>query len=183
MSESLADYLDSELKKMLANFKWKVVKDSKKNMVEIYFTFRAETEDEIQVQDELGQNNDPGSVLFEDVLCFYDLAYAHVKPQNYLAAFSFDSHVGIEKGYIDAILRQLNITTKQGEVALKEFLLDDFAGEFELKWNHNNLETLIKTTKDTGRYDDERIHMVLEDEDSFFEKLTKDDGDDGVERV
>ena len=183
MTDSLIDYIDDELKKLLPNFKWRLVKDSKKKMIELYVTFHVETENDIQVQDALGQNNEPGIVQFEDVLCFYDPAYSHVKPQNYLTAISFDSHVGLEKGYVDAVLRQINLTTKQGMVDLREFLEDDFAGEFKLNWNEKNTYSLIQTMKDTGRYDDTKLKMILEDDQSFFEKLTEDDEHDGVERV
>lgn len=183
MTVSLSDYIDSELKDVLPNFKWRLIKNSKKKLIELYVTFRVETDESIQVQDTLGQNNKPGEVQFEDVLCFYDPAYSHVKPQNYLTAIAFDSNTGIEKGYIDAVLRQLNLTTKQGMVELREFLLDDLSGEYKLNWNKSNVETLIKTMKDTGRYDDSKLMMVFKEDRSFFEKIKKDDEYDGVERI
>ncbi|PRY84138.1 DUF3013 family protein [Alkalibacterium olivapovliticus] len=183
MTESISNYIDSELKTVLPNFKWRMIKNSKKKLIELYISIYVETNEDIQVQDTLGQNNEPGSVQFEDVICLYDPAYSHVKPQNYLAAIPFDSHVGLEKGYVDALLRQINLTTKQGMVDLKEFLEDDFAGQFKLNWNENNLNSLIKTLKDTNRYENEKLKMVLEDEHSFFEKLKEDDSHDGVERV
>ena len=183
MSNDLSEYIDDELKEMLPNFKWKIVKDSRKNLIEIYITFHIETDDSHQVQDMVGKNNEPGLVQFEDVICFYDPAYAHVKPQNYLAAFSMDSHVGIEKGYVDAILRQLNYTTKKGKVELREFLADDFSDVFTLSWKESNLLNMIDTLKETGRYSEEKLLMDLDEERSFLEKLKKDDADDGVERV
>ncbi|MCC5894816.1 MAG: DUF3013 family protein [Alkalibacterium sp.] len=183
MTDSISNYIDSELKEVLPNFKWRLIKNSKKKLIELYISFNVETGEDIQVQDTLGQNNEPGNVQFEDVICLYDPAYSHVSPQNYLAAIAFDSNIGIEKGYLDAILRQINLTTKQGMVELREFLSDDFAGEFKLNWNENNLNSLIKTMKDTNRYEDERLKMVLDDEHSFFEKLKEDEGNDGVERV
>lgn len=183
MTESISNYIDAELKNVLPNFKWRLIKDSKKKLIELYISFHVDTDETVQVQDSMGQNNEPGSVQFEDIICFYDPAYSHVKPQNYLAAIAFDSRSGIEKGYVDAILRQINLTTKQGMIDLREFLSDDFAGEFKLKWNENNLKSLMQTMKDTNRYEEEKLEMVLDDEHSFFEKLKEDDGDDGVERV
>lgn len=183
MSNDLSGYIDDELKKMLPNFKWKIVKESKKNLIELYLTFHIETDEAHQVQDMIGKNNEPGLVQFEDVICFYDPAYAHVKPQNYLAAFSLDSHIGIEKGYVDAILRQLNYTTKKGKVELREFLDDDFSDAFTLTWKDSNLQNMVDTLKETGRYSEEKLPMDLDGEQSFLEKLKKDDADDGVERV
>ncbi|GEK89981.1 Protein of unknown function [Alkalibacterium putridalgicola] len=183
MSKDLSGYIDNELKEMLPNFKWKIVKESKKNLIELFLTFHVETDEEYQVQDMIGKNNEPGLVQFEDVICFYDPAYAHVKPQNYLASFSIDSHTGVEKGYVDAILRQLNYTTKKGKVELTEFLRDDFADSFALTWKESNLQNMIDTLKETGRYSEEKIPMNLDDEQSFLEKLKKGDANDGVERV
>lgn len=183
MTESISNYIDKELKNVLPNFKWRLIKNTKKKMIELYISFYVETKEEVQVQDSLGQNNEPGGVQFEDIICFYDPAYSHVKPQNYLAAIAFDSHTGLEKGFVDAILRQINLTTKQGMVDLKEFLSNDLAGEFELNWNDNHLNSLIQTMKDTNRYEDEKLEMVFDDEQSFFEKLKEDDSNDGVERV
>lgn len=183
MTNDLSGYIDNELREMLPNFNWKIVKDSQKNLVELYLTFHVETDDSVQVQDVLGKNNEPGLVQFEDVLCFYDPAYAHVKPQNYLASFSMDSHNGIEKGFVDAVLRQLNYTTKKGKVELTEFLKDGLADSYSLNWEKSNLDNMIKTSKDTGRYDEEKLQMALDKEESFIEKLKKDEANDGVERV
>ncbi|EXJ24118.1 hypothetical protein ADIAL_0249 [Alkalibacterium sp. AK22] len=181
--ENITGFIDSELKDLLPNFKWRLVRDSRKKLVELYFTFHVKTEKEIQVQDMLGQNNEPGIVQFEDIICFYDPAVSHVKPQNYLKAFSFDSHVGLEKGFLEAVLRQLNLITKQGMVELRDFLSDDFAGEYYLKWQDQQMEGLIQTLKDTGRYDDSLLPLDLDEEESFFEKLAKDEADGGVERI
>lgn len=183
MTESLSGYIDSELKDVLPNFKWRLIKNSKKKLIELYVTFCVDTNDTIQVQDALGQNNEPGKVQFEDVICFYDPAYSHAKPQNYLAAIAFDSNIGIDKGFVDAILRQLNLTTKQGMVELREFLMDDFAGEYELVWNNSNVDTLVKTLQDTGRYKEEKLMMDFNEDLSFVQKIKKDDDYDGVERV
>lgn len=183
MSNDLSEYMDNELKEMLTNFSWKIVKDTQKKLVELYVTFHVETEESVQVQDTLGRNNEPGLVQFEDILCFYDPAYAHVKPQNYLASFSMDSHNGIEKGFVDAVLRQLNYITKKGEIELTEFLLDNQADSFSLTWDKSNLENMIKTLKETRRYNEEKVQMALDEEESFLEQLKKDDENDGVERV
>ncbi|MFO8069921.1 MAG: DUF3013 family protein [Alkalibacterium sp.] len=183
MTNDLSGYIDNTLKEMLPNFKWKIVKESKKNLIELYITFHVKSEESVQVQDILGKNNEPGLVQFEDVLCFYDPAYAHVKPQNYLASFSMNSHLGIEKGYVDAILRQLNYTTKKGKVELTEFLSDDFADSFSLSWSESNLTNMIQTLKETGRYSKEKVPIAIDDEKSFLEKLKKDEANDGVERV
>ena len=183
MSNDLSGYIDRELGEMLPNFKWKIIKNSKKKIIEIFLTFHVETSESAQVQDMIGKNNEPGLVQFEDVICFYDPAYAHVKPQNYLASFSMDSYAGIEKGFVDAVLRYLNYTTKKGKVELVEFLENEFADTYTLTWKDSNLQNMIDTLKETGRYNEEKVPMELNDDKSFLEKIAKDDANGGVERV
>lgn len=183
MGKDLASYIDSQIKEMRPVFQWRVVKDTKKRLVEIYFTFMVKVENSVQVQDMLGRTNDQGYIQFEDVLCFYDPAYSHIQPKNYLHAVSFDSYAGIEKGFVDALLKQLNIVTTSGISDLKEFVENVTAGEFELKWNNRNLEATIETMKAIKRYDEEKICMNLEEEESLIDQLTKDGQHDGVERI
>lgn len=183
MEQDLASYIDSQIKVMYPIFQWRVVKDTKKQLVEVHFTFTVEVDDSVQVQDVLGQTNDQGYIQFEDVVCFYDPAFSHIQPQNYLEAVAFDSEEGLEKGYVDAFLKQLNIVTTEGSFKLKDFIEDLSAESFELQWSERNLQGTIETMKALGRYEDEKIYMNLDEEESLIEQLTKDGQHDGVERI
>lgn len=183
MEQDLATYLDTELKKLYPVYQWKVIKNSQNRTVEVYVSFHMEVDDSLQVQDMVGKTNNPGSIQFEDVLCFYDPAYAHVKPQNYLEAISVNSHTGIEKGMVDACLKQLNIVVEEGMVELEKFANDDTLGEFNLKWDEHTFEGTVQTLKSVDRYDTERIQMVLDNDESFIDRIKKDEENDGVERV
>lgn len=183
MEKDLASYIDAQIKVMYPIFQWRVVKDTKKQLVEVYFTFTVEVDDTVQVQDTIGQTNDQGYIQFEDVVCFYDPAFSHIQPHNYLKAVSVDSEEGIEKGFVDAFLKQLNIVTTEGASELKDFITDLSAETFELEWSDRNLEGTVETMKATGRYEEEKIYMNLDEEETLIEQLTKDGQHDGVERI
>lgn len=183
MDKDLAEYIDSQIKAMYPIFQWRVVKDTQKRLIEIYFTFTVEVSDSVQVQDVLGQTNTQGYIQFEDVVCFYDPAYSHIQPQNYLQAVEIDNDEGIEKGYVDAFLKQLNIVTTEGASDLQDFIEDLGAEEFELHWSERNLEGTIATMKATGRYDEEKMYMNLDEEETLIDQLKKDGQNGGVERV
>ncbi|WP_179128529.1 DUF3013 family protein [Marinilactibacillus piezotolerans] len=183
MKQDLASYLDDELKAIYPSFQWKVKKDTKKRLVEVYVTFNVKVSESLQVQDVIGQSNRPGSIQFEDVICFYDPAYAHVKPQSYLTAISVNSHTGVEKGLIEAVLKQLTIVVEQGMSDLEKFATDDVTGEFRLIWSDHHLESTIQTLKTLDRYNDEKVQLKLDEEESFFDQIKKDESNGGVERI
>ncbi|MDZ7835441.1 MAG: DUF3013 family protein [Alkalibacterium sp.] len=89
----------------------------------------------------------------------------------------------LKKGYVDAVLRYLNYTTKKGKVELAEFLENEFADTYTLTWKDSNLQNMIDTLKETRRYSEEKVPMELNDDKSFLEKIAKDDANGGVERV
>lgn len=183
MDRDLASYIGAYLREMYPLFKWRVVKNMKKHLVEVYFTFQVEVDETIRVQDVLGQVNDEGVIQFEDVVCFYDPRYSHVQPQNYLQAVPLNSEAGLEKGFVDAFLKQLNIVIIEGTSMLKEFIQHASSESFELHWNERNVKGTIQTMKSTGRYNEEKIYMDLNGEESLIKQLTKDEQYDGVERV
>lgn len=183
MENDLASYIADELKILQPFFQWKVVKDIQKQLIEVQFTFRLKVEDDVQVQDLIGQNNESGYIQFEDSICFYDPGVSHVQPQNYLEAVPFDNQLGIDKGIVFSYIKQLNIVLSEGKSNLKEFVSDTTIGEFELMWSDTNLSQTIETLKQINRYSEDKLVMNLERGDSIVEQLTKDGDYDGVERV
>ncbi|API89371.1 hypothetical protein BKP56_08935 [Marinilactibacillus sp. 15R] len=66
---------------------------------------------------------------------------------------------------------------------MKKFSDDNVTGEFSLRWNEHNLEGTIQTLKSINRYDEEKVKMMLDEEESFIEQIKKDESNDGVERI
>ena len=181
--KELASYIDTYFAEMHPNFQWKIIKDSTKNIVEVYFTFVVNVPEDIQVQDSEGTVNEPGILQFEDVICFYDPTKSHVSPSHFLIAFPFDIDKGIEQGYVDAVCKHLNIVATQGSASLREFVQTPSKKQFELSWNELNFENTIQTLKDLKRYNRNTLQMDVNVEENFLDKLKGSTDDDDVERI
>lgn len=182
-TKELASYVDQYFTNSQPNFQWKVVKDSKQEVVEVFFTFKLDVSPDIQLQDSEGKVNEPGVLQFEDAICFYDPELSHVSKDHYLQSFPFSISTGIEKGYIEAVCKHLNIVVTQGSAALREFVKDPTQKQFELSWNSVNFSGTIQTLKNTGRYSTDLLQMNVERDQKFIEKLKGSNDDDHVERI
>lgn len=178
----LVEYIAENLRELHPFFQWKSVENQSKNIVEVYITFREKVNEETQVQDIIGQNNTRGYIQFEDVICFYDPKISHIRPENYLKSFPFDYNQGIEKGFVEAVLKQLHIEATNGHGRLKEFVEDDTISEFSMEWSDENFEMTLQTLRDTKRYSDEKLHIELTSQESIIEQFME-GKHDGVERV
>src|SRR5699024_4064903 len=170
-SKELAEYIDQFLEDMHPNFQWQVVKNSGQHIVEVFFTFKIDVAEDIQVQDSEGTVNEPGVLQFEDAACFYDPSLSHVSPNHYLRSFIFDTDKGIEQGLVDAIFKHLNIVATQGSAALREFVKEPTHDQFELSWNETNFEGTLDTLKDTGRYSTDLLQMNVKKEVSLIDQI------------
>lgn len=182
-TRQLSEYIQQALTEMQPNFQWKVVQNSEQHIVEVFFTFKVDVDKDVQVQDSEGKLNEPGVIQFEDAIAFYDPAISHASPQHYLQAFEMNFRIGIEKGYVDAILKQLNIVATQGSAQLRDFAEDDTIGQFDLQWSERNFNGTLETMKATNRYDRTYLKFADEKEESFIDKIKKEDESDSVERI
>jgi hypothetical protein len=130
-----------------------------------------------------GEINDPGVIHFEEVVCFYDEDASKILPNNYLYAVPVNVKEGIEEGYVDAFLKQLNITLGKTNSQLRKFLEDGSENEFMLTWNELNMHSTIKTMQQTGRYSTKRLTLLKEEEDQSIVDQFKEDTHDGLERI
>jgi len=182
METDLTTYIYEKMKREAKNYQWRLVLDSYKRTLEIYFVIAIETEDDQQVQDINGQVNRNNLLQFEEVICFYDENNPKIKPDNYLYAHPLDANTGIEKGEVNAVLKHLNLLIAQARTQLKEFLLDDNQEEFSLSWNKESVQNTIKTMRETGRYANEPLTFLQEEEESIVDKF-KEEQYDGLERI
>ncbi len=109
MDGELSTYIYDKLTESSQNYQWRIVSDSHKGAVEIYLAVRLEVAPKEFVQDITAQVNDEGVIYFEEVVCFYDQTDNKIITDNYLRAIPVDPVQGVEAGYVDAFLKQLNI--------------------------------------------------------------------------
>jgi hypothetical protein len=182
MATDLTKYIYEKMLADAKNYQWRMVFDTHKHALEIYFVLAVETEDERYVQDVTGNVNHSGELQFEEVICFYDQTIQRIVPENYLYAIPFDVEVGIEQVKVDAILKQLNIQISNGQSRLREFIIDDSQQEFVMVWNEQNMKNTVETLQETGRYSEESLTFLKEEDGSLVDQF-KEEQHDGLERV
>lgn len=182
MTNKLSDYIYQKMIDEPRNYQWRIVVDSHKAALEIYVAISLEVAPNQYVQDINAQVNAEGEIYFEEVVCFYDELNKKIIKDNYLHAVPLNPVEGIEAGYVDAFLKQLNIAISTARSQLRLFLEDDEEKEFSLKWNEENMENTVKTMMRTQNYSRDRLTFSIKEEASLVDQL-KEEQYDGVERI
>lgn len=182
MVGELSNYIYDKMIQETRNYQWRVISDSHKGAIEIYLAIEVEVGANQFVQDVTGQVNAEGVIFFEEVVCFYDRTNNKIVKNNYLNAIPVDPAQGIEAGYVDAFLKQLNIRISTAKNELRSFLSEKEKKEFSLTWNEENMKNTVETMKRTNNYSQKKLIFSAMDEKSLVEKF-KGESYDGLERI
>ena len=182
METDLTNYIYEKMVDNAKNYQCRIVADSHKNALEIYFVVYLENEADQYVQDVNGQVNQDKLIQLEDVICIYNGINNRIEPENYLYALPFNPENGIEEGHVDALLKQLNIIIAGANSQIREFLLDASQNEFKLEWHDVNFSNTIETLKDTRNYSMNRLTFEKQDDKNLVDQF-KEENRDGVERI
>ncbi|MGX7394625.1 DUF3013 family protein [Carnobacterium mobile] len=155
--QDVIDYLETIMEESHLEFDWAVHWNKRQHTIEVAFTIYAETVPDLVVQDVEGTVNKENIIQFEDIICFYDPEKSKIRLDDYLAAFPFDLKKGIEKGFLDTVVKMLRIVVTEGQSDLLDFATDPAIETFEMEWNETNFESTLQTAKDTNRYNKERV--------------------------
>lgn len=178
----LTSYVYENMLEHAKNYQWRIVYDSYKRALEVYFVISFEQDTNQSVQDVNGQVNRSNLIQLEDVICFYDENNHRVVSKNYLYALPFNVEEGIEEGHVDALLKQLNIIIASAPSQMRDFLLDVNQDEFVLEWHEVNYKNTIATLKNTNHYAINRLTFEEQDNQSLVDQF-KEGTHDGVERI
>ncbi|HLR92024.1 MAG TPA: DUF3013 family protein [Atopostipes sp.] len=182
MDMEIGDYIYNKMLDEATHYRWRIIVDRSKRALEIYFAITLEVSESLYLQDVNARVNDSGELIFEDVVCFYSETDPKIVPSNYLVAVPINPKEGVEKGYVDAFIKQLNIAASSAAGQIREFLKDDTRKEFSLLWNEQNMENTIETMKKTNKYSSEPLTFSTDEDESLIEKFKEDDND-GMERI
>src|SRR5699024_2630534 len=150
--EDLGSYIYKNMLEKATYYQWKIIIDRSKRALEIYFTISLDIPDEQFVQDVNAKVNQSGQLNFEEVVCFYDEANTQIVQKNYLVAIPININIGVEQGYVDAFIKQLNIIVSNASGQIREYLTDESQNEFSLIWSEQNMENTIHTMEKTENY-------------------------------
>lgn len=182
MEVDLTKYLYKKMISEAKNYQWRMVFDSHKQALEIYFVVSLETDEKQGVQDVNGQVNRSEQLHFEQVACFYNHKNHRIVPSNYLYAVPFDLELGIDEGEVDAYLKQQDILISSTRGHLREFLIDASQKEFTMQWNDLYVRDTIETMRQTNRYSTNKLTFTNEEEKSMVDQF-KEEQHDGLERI
>lgn len=153
MNKDIIDYLKTLLDKDEPAFDWELNWNKRQHVIELFVTIYSEAPEDVVIQDAEGTLNDEEGIQFEDAICFYDPEKSKIVLDEYLHAFPFSIKQGIEKSYLDAVIKVLRIVVGEGQTNLNEFVQNPEIEEFELVWNEKNFNQTIETAKSTNHYD------------------------------
>lgn len=182
MAGELSNYLYEKMIEESKNYNWRIVSDSHKGAIEIYLAIKIEINPNDYVQDITGQVNTNQEFYFENIVCFYDKRDNKIVKKNYLKAIPVHPVQGIEKGYVDSFLKQLNIRISTAKSQIRNFVHNKEEKEFYLTWNDENMKNTIKTMKETNHYSKEKLIFSKQEEKKLIEKFRGEDYD-GLERI
>ena len=81
MERDLTNYIYEKMVDNAKNYQWRIVADSHKNALEIYFVVSLENEADQYVQDVNGQLNQNKLIQLEDVICIYNDKIIELNPK------------------------------------------------------------------------------------------------------
>lgn len=159
--QTFIPYMKTTLSEFNKDFNWQVSFKSNLNIYEITFDMALP---QVTLSYKLKDNDSNFSTgtpqVLRDRICFYDESVSYFDSSDYLLAIAVDFEKGIEAGFIEVLLKQLNILANTGENQLIEFMQVDTTSHFELEWPKDSFEETLDTYKATGRYDNEIIPFV-----------------------
>lgn len=149
-------YIEEVMDEAHLEFDWMVQWNKRQTAVEIFCSIFAEVDlAETVIEDVEGTVTENDIIEFEDVIIFYDPKKTTLDLADYLVAIPFDSKKWIEKGLIDAVIKQLRIVMTEGQSDLLDFATDPTIETFELNWNEADFKGTLDTYRETGRYNTE----------------------------
>lgn len=157
--ESVVDVVKDYLSSYYTQYQWKVEWNKKQQIVELYFLGEFVKPNNLILSDDSGNVSTGNQLLFEQLICFYDDKKSAFDPESYLEAFPNNHAEGFEVGYIQAILKQVNLVLAQQRSDIEEFINNPQIDEFEGKWQGIKLDQTIQSLKDIGRYDSRLVPL------------------------
>lgn len=151
--ETILTYLDQHFTKEFSDYDIALDWDVKNHTIEVIFRLFAENKQGVTIDDVEGTISEEEIIEFEDGILFYDQKKSVITEEDYLAVISFEGKKGIQKSVLDGFINYLKDVLADGQNDLIDFLMDDKAEVFEIRWSKTDfLEAIIKAEKEPDEY-------------------------------
>lgn len=133
--DNLLTYLEEQLEKYLGDYDFAIDWNTRQHTVEVIVVLYAENKKANEIEDATGVNTTEDVIEFEDSILIYDPARGDIEQDEYLAVLPYEGKKGMSKRTLIALAKYLRDVLTEGESDLIDFLTDEEADIFELKWD------------------------------------------------
>ncbi|QDK70307.1 DUF3013 family protein [Lactococcus protaetiae] len=140
------DILQEELEKNF-NYDFEINWDKRNFAVEVSFLLEAENPSRLTVTDADGVSSDD-NIVVEDVVIFYNPVKSKFDAEDYLTAFPYPPK-GLSAEFLSYFAQFLQETADAGLDDLMDFLTDDEAEEFAVKWDADSFQVGLSALTET----------------------------------
>ncbi|MGT2910110.1 DUF3013 family protein [Streptococcus cameli] len=130
--------LEEELDKQL-DYDFAMDWDKKNHAVEVTFVLEAQNTQGVETIDDQGQATTE-DIVFEDYVLFYNPAKSQFDTDDYLVTIPYEPKKGLSREFLAYFAQFLNDTATDGLSDLMDFLADETAVDFGLKWDAQAFE-------------------------------------------
>ena len=145
-------YLEAQLEKQLGDYDFAIDWDTKKHTVEVIVVLYAQNKGEQAFEDTEGVQSEEEIIEFEDSLLLYNPARGSVAADGYLTTIPYEGKKGLKKATIIALASYLKDILTEGESDLLDFLNDEAAEVFELKWADDKFAEKLTEIKEPADF-------------------------------
>ncbi len=145
----LLDVLEEVLEKGFS-YDFEMNWDKRNFAVEISFLLEAENTSGTLLTDAEGVESDE-NIVYEDAIIFYNSAKSSFDENDYLAAIPYTDK-GLSREFLTYFAQFLQESADQGLDDLMDFLADESAEEFSVKWDKEAFESGLSGLSETDFY-------------------------------
>lgn len=148
--ETLLSYLEKCLNKRLTEYDFAIDWDKRNQTIEVIVRLYAQNNQAALIEDAEGVTSEEDVIEFEDGLLFYNPEKSQFDPEEYLAVLPYEGKRGLPTYYIESVAKYLQIVLEEGLSDLMDFLQDEDAEVFELKWKEDIFQKIVAIPENEG---------------------------------
>ncbi|BCA84814.1 hypothetical protein EsVE80_03370 [Enterococcus saigonensis] len=154
MKTNMLTYLDELLTKKISDYDVALDWDKKNHTIMLVLRLFAENKEKVMIDDANGVASEEEVIEFEDGILLFNPQKSQFEEEDYLAVLPYEGKKGMPKAMLNGLVDYLRVVLDDGQSDLLDFLTDETAEVFELKFNNDVLLSFVNShqTKDDDSY-------------------------------
>lgn len=141
--DNMLYFLEAQLEKKFGDYDFAIDWNTKNHTVEVIGVIYAQNQTDQAIEDTEGVHSEEEVIEFEDSLVLYNPDKFTPNEEDYLAMVPYEGKKGIQKRVLVAVATYFKDVLTEGESDLLDFLGDEEAEVFELKWDNAAFEKVL----------------------------------------